>query len=47
MGFSPRDMFSLLEGQSRALKRAFSVDRNARTKVRAYLRSKNENQNLF
>ncbi len=34
-------MFFLLEGQSQALKRAFYVDRNTRTKVRAYLRSKN------
>jgi len=39
-------MFSLLEGQSRALKRAFFVDRNARDKSRAYLRSKNKIQNL-
>ena len=47
MGFSPRDMYSLLEGQSRALKRAFSLDRDARTKVRAYLRSKNRTRNMY
>ena len=44
MGFSPRDMFWLLEGESRALKRASVVAFIVQAKARTYLTS-NSNSN--